>query len=144
MVIFMAFTYSGNPANSKLDEIRFLLQDTDEADALLSDQEINFLIKKYSSVPRLITEACKILLAKFSRYIDETNGKVSFKYSQLTENYRQLLKEYEAKLCEAPSIYIGGVYAKDYQENQHDNELVKPQFDDFIGDNPRVRKYHDK
>lgn len=140
----MAFSYSGDPANSKLDEIRFLLQDTEEAEVLLSDQEINFLIKKYTSTARLVAEACKILLAKFSRYIDETNGKVSFKYSQLSENYRQLLKEYEAKLCEAPSIYIGGVYAKDYQENQRDNDLVKPQFDDFIGDNPRVKKYNDK
>jgi dTDP-4-dehydrorhamnose reductase len=51
------------------------------------------MIKKYNSVPRLVSEACKILLAKFSRFIDETNGKVSFKYSQLSENYRQLLKE---------------------------------------------------
>jgi hypothetical protein len=139
----MAFSYSGDPAKSKLDEIRFLLQDTDEADALLSDQEINFLIKKYNSVPRLVTEACKILIAKFSRYYDETNGKVSLKYSQLADNYRQLLKEYESKLTEAPSIYIGGVYEKDYQQNQRDMDLVKPQFDDFIGDNPRVKRYND-
>lgn len=40
----MAFTYSGDPADSDLDAVRFLIQDITTPNELLQDAEINFLL----------------------------------------------------------------------------------------------------
>jgi hypothetical protein len=44
----MTFTYSGNPGASALDEVRFLIQDTETSDQLLSNEEINYLLTAYN------------------------------------------------------------------------------------------------
>jgi hypothetical protein len=43
----MTWTYSGNPGASVLDEVRFLIQDTDTTDQLLSNEELNYLIDAF-------------------------------------------------------------------------------------------------
>jgi hypothetical protein len=43
----MTWTYSGNPGASTLDEVRFLIQDTDTTDQLLSNEELNYLIDAF-------------------------------------------------------------------------------------------------
>jgi hypothetical protein len=134
----MVFTYSGNPNNSDLDQVRFELQDTDETDALFSDNELNFLIDKYKQLDRVIYEACKILIAKYSRFVDESQGKVSIRASQLVENYRNLLREYELILLANSCIYIGGVNTEEYENINNNKHLIKHQFSDNDGDNPRV------
>lgn len=42
----MAWTYSGDPANSPRDEIRFLVGDTKETPQSLTDDEIAYLLSK--------------------------------------------------------------------------------------------------
>jgi hypothetical protein len=44
----MTWTYSGNPASSTLDQVRFLSGDTDSTNPLLSNEEFNFLISQWS------------------------------------------------------------------------------------------------
>ena len=44
----MAWTYSGNPASSTLDQVRFLCGDTDTNNQLLTDAEINWLISQWT------------------------------------------------------------------------------------------------
>lgn len=65
----MTFTYSGNPGASALDEVRFLIQDTDTDDQLLSDEEINYLLSAYdddafgaaiAAVTSLIAQAARV------------------------------------------------------------------------------------
>jgi hypothetical protein len=68
----MTFTYSGNPGASKLDEVRFLIQDTDAADQLLSNEEINYLLGVYTD-PYLAAISCvTTLIAQASRAVDES------------------------------------------------------------------------
>ena len=45
----MSFSYSGNPADSVLDECRFLLGDTDEKHPIMQDEEIEYMIDTYGS-----------------------------------------------------------------------------------------------
>lgn len=45
----MSFTYSGDPSNSKLDECRFLLGDTNKDAPILQDEEINYIINQSGS-----------------------------------------------------------------------------------------------
>ena len=40
----MSWSYSGDPASTERDAVRFWVQDTDSAVPLLSDQEIDYLL----------------------------------------------------------------------------------------------------
>lgn len=68
----MTFSYSGNPGNSTLDEVRFLIQDTDSSDPLLTNEEINYLIGVYTD-PYLAAISCVTsLIAQASRVSEES------------------------------------------------------------------------
>jgi hypothetical protein len=68
----MTFTYSGNPGASALDEVRFLIQDTDSNDQLLSNEEINYLLSVYTD-PYLTAISCvTTLIAQASRVVEES------------------------------------------------------------------------
>ena len=43
----MTATYSNDPAGRQIDEMRFLIDDKDTDNALLSDEEISYLIGSY-------------------------------------------------------------------------------------------------
>jgi len=45
----MTWTYSGNPAASNLDAVRFLCGDTDTTNQLISNEEITFLLSEWNS-----------------------------------------------------------------------------------------------
>lgn len=64
----MAWTYTGDPANSDRDAIRFLIGDTDASDPLLDDAEIDYLhAAAGASVYQGAHDACHALAAKFTR-----------------------------------------------------------------------------
>ena len=48
----MSWTYSGNPANSQVDECRFLLGDTNESAPIMQDEEIQYIIDFVESSKR--------------------------------------------------------------------------------------------
>ena len=46
----MASTYSGNPADSLKDYLRFMMGDTDMTQPLLTDEEYNYIIDNTTNV----------------------------------------------------------------------------------------------
>lgn len=89
----MTFSYSGNPASSDLDAVRFFIGDTDSTEWLLSNEEINFLIDTYG-VKSATVHSCIAIASKYARLADENLGSdIAVKYSQISDNYRSLAKE---------------------------------------------------
>lgn len=68
----MTWTYSGDPGASALDEVRFLIQDTDQDDQLLSDEEIEYLIDVYVDPYSAAVAAVISLIGKASRAVEES------------------------------------------------------------------------
>lgn len=68
----MTWTYSGDPGASALDEVRFLIQDTDTTDQLLSDEELAYLITAYSDAYGAAVAAVGVLIATASRVVEES------------------------------------------------------------------------
>jgi len=93
----MSFSYSGSPGDSDLDEIRFLVQDTDEEDVLLTDEELDYLITKYmplyESVYYVSALACETLAARFAREISYSADGVSYQAETLQTKYKQLAED---------------------------------------------------
>lgn len=68
----MTWSYSGDPGDSALDEIRFLIQDTDTTDQLLSNEEITYLYGAYGDAYSAAVAAVGVLIAKASKVAEES------------------------------------------------------------------------
>ena len=91
----MTWTYSGNPGASTLDEVRFLIQDTDTNDQQLQDEEINYLITANGDPYGAAVAACSALLARLASLSSESKkvGDLS-----LTRVYGMAVAKYESMI----------------------------------------------
>lgn len=67
----MTWSYSGDPSDSALDEIRFLIGDTDTNDQLLSNEEITYLYNSYGDAYAAAVACVVSLISKASRSVEE-------------------------------------------------------------------------
>lgn len=88
------WSYSGDPATSELDQVRFYVQDTDEARPLLQDEEIEFLLTQWAasfgSPLYTAAVAAEIIAAKFAAQITVSADGVSVDQGSLQQKYNDL------------------------------------------------------
>ena len=93
----MAWTYSGDPATSEKDEVRFYLQDTDSGFPLLQDEEIQWLIDewmpKYDSLIYVASVGAATVSRKFAGMVAVSADGVSVQTGDLAQRYRDLALE---------------------------------------------------
>ena len=114
----MSWTYSGDPSGSDIDAIRFYVQDTDAADPLITDEEIDFLLGQWTPVygnnlmvASMVAEA---IAAKFTREVSYSADGVSVsvellqgKYNDLAASLRDQYKQYDI----GTGPVVGGILA---------------------------------
>lgn len=91
----MSFDYSGDPSTSPLDEVRFLLQDTDETKPLLQDEEINYAIARlghtYGGDGLMAAAYCADVIAgKYAGEVSISADGVSVSAGEVQQKYQQL------------------------------------------------------
>jgi hypothetical protein len=145
------FSYSGNPADSLLDAIRFYSQDIDENDPFISDEEIAFLISNWEHISDnpifLAAVVCDAISAKFAREISFSADGVSISASDLQNKFQTLADSLRAQYSanevgSGPSA--GGLIAGEefdytvkplsWAKGMHDNPAAGQQ--DFGGSGP--------
>ena len=122
----MSWSYSGDPGASDLDEVRFLIGDTDTTDQQLSDEEITYLLTSAGSVKAAALEAARSLWAKYSRMVDQKTGDIDIKYSQRKDAYAALIRQLQLGMLPVP--YAGGISEDDKQVDEADSDVVQPAF----------------
>ena len=98
----MSCNYSGNPADSKLDEYRFLLGDTNESAPIMHDEEIMYIIDTYGDNPnqvlyQLFSRAATI----FARDIKRSLGPQSEDPTDRLKYFKEQAASYKAKIASA-------------------------------------------
>ena len=97
----MSWTWSGNPANSDLDAVRFWVQDTDTTFQLISDEEINFLLTTYmprfGSTVAVAAITAEVIAARFAREVDVSADGVSVRVGDLHKRYNELAESLRAQ-----------------------------------------------
>lgn len=90
----MTWTYSGDPASSDRDAVRFTVGDTDSTEELVTDEEITYLLGIHNGVGMASVGAARSIAAKFSRKADQSRAvgdlSLSQQYSQQSFNYHHL------------------------------------------------------
>ena len=102
----MSWTYSGDPSVSRLDEIRFQIGDTKEADPLLSNEEIEYYMNEYESNLYVLRELYEHLVARYAREADIELGPKKIKASQRYEQLQQRLTDIKRKIASTYSMPI--------------------------------------
>jgi hypothetical protein len=90
----VTWSYSGNPASSDTDAVRFLVGDTDTTDQLISNEEINYTLSVYNEPAFAAIAAARSIAAKFARQSDQSRSvgdlSLSESFSQKSQQYQHL------------------------------------------------------
>jgi len=135
----MAWTYSGDPAGSTRDAVRFLIGDTDTDDQLLNDAEVAYFITQHGTVNRAASEAARAVAAKFARLMNRSIGALSADFSSKYRQYLELASDLLLKEeTEPASPFVSG-WKKDQKETYMDDSNREPIFGrKGVHDNNRV------
>ncbi len=134
----MVWSYSGNPADSAVDAVRFLTGDTDTNDQLLDNEEIAWTNNQITGSDTATTALyevsyrCMVAIAsKFSRLADQTVGDLKVDLFQKATNAREqaaLLKQQALREGNTPVPYAGGISVSDKEIDQANSDIVQPYF----------------
>jgi hypothetical protein len=132
----MAWSYGKNPAGSKLDAVRLVLADTQEAGALFQDEELNYFLAQNGNPDMAAALACEQLAMLYSRQVDRTMGKTSVSASQRAAAYAQRAKELKRKvLITSVGMLVGGRTYSGKAAAASDPDAIPPTF--TVGHNDR-------
>lgn len=91
------WNYSGDPATSPLDEVRFLAQDTDPEFPILLDTEVNYLIAKWTDLrgsnTYVASAAAALIARKLTALVNVSADGVEVGLEDLAERYRQVAQD---------------------------------------------------
>ncbi len=130
--------YSGNPADSQLDEVRFILGDTDCGHAKLTDAEILWMITEYGDLAS--AAGAEQIAAQFSASAIVQTGQTRREGNQLSRNYTRLAAKLRLKggrLIGGVKPYVGGISKSEKLTESLRSDLVQPGTVKGQFDNPR-------
>jgi len=131
-------TYSGNPAASDRDAVRFWIEDT-AAPFALTDEEIAYVLTIYPSAMEAAAACCRALAAKYAKMVDKEVGDLKLKYSQRGTAYLALADRLDAQAGLVGLMpYGGGISIADMQAVDLDSDRPAPPMRIGQFDNPEA------
>jgi len=129
------WTYSGDPRSSILDEVRFLVADTDTNDRQIADEEILYLIDIRASTYSVASGVCQAIAAKYARDVSKHVGDLKIEAQARQQHYNDLADRYASQAGEAglsmyalSAPYAGGISQSDRDVQIADSDRVDPSF----------------
>ena len=128
----MAFTYSGDPSSSVLDQVRYLIADTDADAFFLHDEEIGFEISQGRS-PFFTASACALIIAaKLGRETEQRFEDIINKPQAAVSNYRILAQELRRRAINEGVGFgppqAGGIRRSEVENVKSDTDRITPAF----------------
>lgn len=127
----MAWTYTEDPLNVPVDELRLLIGDTNSFDPQLQDAEVEYFLSRYPSINQASIAAVTNLIAKYSRLADETTAELSIKWSQKALAYRRLKEDLSDSINSSSSAAVpwaGGISNSDISTRRSDSDRFDESF----------------
>lgn len=118
----MSWSYSGNPANSQLDELRFTIGDTSISDPIMQDEELEYLITEYGVNRNVLLYQVFVRAATiFARDIKRSLGPQSEDPTERLKFFRAQADFYKAKTAYAGISLPVYAYPKAFRKGMHSN-----------------------
>ncbi len=134
------WTYTGLPATSTRDEVRFLVGDTDHGSQLVTDEEITYALAAEGNTHTAAALVAKSIAAKFAPLIDRAIGDLKISFSQRQKHFKELADELQARGdVSGGRMFAGGISVADKETEVLDPDRVVPAFrkgqHDIVGAN---------
>lgn len=137
----MTFSYSGNPASSDVDHLRFLMGDTDKDSPFFSDEEVQYLVTNNGDILSAAMRGVEGIMARLSGAVDESVGSVSIQFSKKNEGYQKLWDRLNVRMAMEGAVpYAGGISITDKSQRACDHDRVPNQFTARMHDTGRSSK----
>lgn len=126
----MSWTYSGNPADSNKDAVRFLIGDTVPARKLVSDEEIAFaLVESGDDVILASKKILDVLIIRYSMMGEVEIGDYRFDARGLAKEMQGIKDSINASsVLQTGVFYAGGISISDKAWVKSDSDRVAPRF----------------
>jgi hypothetical protein len=131
----VVFTYD---ISSETGQVRFYVGDTNPSDALLADDEVEFLLDAEGSVQAAAIAAAEAIAAKFTRLADKSVGDLSISQSQKAKQYLALAERLRRAMAKGALLYFGGISKTTKETREADTDRVEPAFTVAMLDDPQV------
>lgn len=118
----MTWTYSGNPASSTRDAVRFEIGDTITGDQELSDEEIAYVLTQETNVKYASAACCDRIAAKYARKVEKSVGDLKLSMQQKFDQYMKLAERIRSRAGSAPIPFAGGISLADKQNRELDTD----------------------
>jgi hypothetical protein len=137
----MTWNYSGDPADSTKDEVRFLVGDTCVTNQLVQDEEIDYALGKFSTPTLAAALVLRTLAAKFSRLVTGSVGEVSSNCSDMAKAYSKRADELDpGGITTSDGLIVlpkfGGISISEKEALDADSDAVQPAFRKGMNDIP--------
>jgi hypothetical protein len=130
----MSFTYSGDPSESDLDAVRYLVQDTVEDGHKTSDEEISWALTQESGVYNAAALVCETIAARSAQSGGSwVRGRVEVRTDMVSTQYLALAKRLREQGSGIASItgssaFAGGISVDDKTATEADTDRISPRF----------------
>lgn len=88
----MTWSYSGNPASSSLDEVRFLIGDTDTNNQLTTNEAITWALAQTPNTYDAAALVANSIAAVYAKQMSKTVGPLTIRYAERRDAYYALAK----------------------------------------------------
>lgn len=118
----MSWSYSGDPANSQLDELRFTIGDTSISEQIMQDEELEYLITQYGTNRNALLYQVFVRTATlFARDIKRSLGPQSEDPTERLRFFKSQADFYKAKVASAGLSLPVYAYPKTFRKGMHSN-----------------------
>jgi hypothetical protein len=125
----MTWTYTPDFTASR-DKVRFLIQDTDTNDRLVTDEEIAFILTQSSNIYRASEKLCRSIALSLGRKLTLIDPAMKLDRNEQYQHYLELADKYKAEAVASGSagIFAGGISIADKDARADDADRVVPGF----------------
>ena len=131
----MAFTWTGNPAASTIEKIRWEIGDTVSTSPKFTDAEVQYAYDEEHSIYAAAARLCEQLATKYASDVDRSLGPLRVALSQKADFYTKRAKELRKHGAKYATPYVGGVSIAKDELFELDTDLNQPIFDKGMHDN---------
>ena len=134
-------TYSGDPAVSTRDRVRFLLRDTDMSAPMLTNAEIDWLLTEEPNVYLAAASAAEQVTSRFANLADKQVGDLRISYRNQVSDWSKRASDLRSRgVIRSALPYAGGISRDDKRSVSLETDRVKPSFAMGMHDNPDVKR----
>lgn len=124
----MTWTYTGNPADSNTDAVRFLAHDIDQANQRVQDEEIDWALSETGNVYLAAALICDSQSAANAGKANKSVGDLRIEYSALSKQFSDTAARLRDRALVSVSPYLGGRSRSDKESVEDDSDRAAPFF----------------